>query len=179
MHENVPNLDIILVQCVASMTVNNQLFASLTQEKYALIQNASWITGHSKQFRQHKVKAFKRVKQTSQDDHVTYPNKLMKSLVMGMSTASLQASEVAASLFSNQVPDGVLGKIVPIHVPCKTASCSSSVHNSLVSLKQAIIDCHGRNTLEQYYVQLWYIFMLKILFGDVFKSYKFLFWLSV
>ncbi len=32
MHENVPNLDIILGQCIASMTVNNQLFVSMTRE---------------------------------------------------------------------------------------------------------------------------------------------------
>ncbi len=36
MHENVPNLDIILLQCIASMTVNNQMFVSMTQEKCAL-----------------------------------------------------------------------------------------------------------------------------------------------
>ena len=64
MHENVPNLDIILIQYIASMTVNNQLFASLTQEKCALTRNgiSNQITGHRKQFWQHKVKTFKNVK---------------------------------------------------------------------------------------------------------------------
>ena len=38
---------------------------------------------------------------------------------------------------SNQVPDGV-GEDCPIHVTCETASCSSSKHISLVSLKQSI-----------------------------------------
>ncbi len=37
---------------------------------------------------------------------------IMTSLVMGMSTASLQASLASASLASNPVPDGVLLKIV-------------------------------------------------------------------
>ncbi len=37
---------------------------------------------------------------------------IMKPLVIGMSTTSLQASFTSASLASNQVPDGVLGKIV-------------------------------------------------------------------
>ena len=39
MPENVANLDTILLQCIASMTVINQTFPSLTQEKYALIQD--------------------------------------------------------------------------------------------------------------------------------------------
>ena len=45
--------------------------------------------------------------------------------------------------------------------------------------KQLVLDCHWRNTLHQYYIQVWYIFMRRILFGDVFEFYKFLFWLSV
>ncbi len=36
--ENVPKFDTILIQCIVSMTVSNQLFASLTQEKCALTQ---------------------------------------------------------------------------------------------------------------------------------------------
>ncbi len=34
-------------------------------------------------------------------------------------------------------------------------------------------------SLKQYCIQIWYKFMHRILFGDVFKFYKFLFWLSV
>ncbi len=34
------NLDIILVLCIASITVNNQLFVSLTQEKCTVTQNS-------------------------------------------------------------------------------------------------------------------------------------------
>ena len=45
--------------------------------------------------------------------------------------------------------------------------------------KQLVIDCHWSNTLEQYYIHIWYIFDDRISFGDVFKFYKFLFWLSV
>ncbi len=37
-HENVPNLDIILLQCIASMAVNNQLL--MTQEKCAVNLNS-------------------------------------------------------------------------------------------------------------------------------------------
>ena len=44
MHENVPNLDTILVQCIASMIVNNQLLPSLTQEECAL---AGQVTANS------------------------------------------------------------------------------------------------------------------------------------
>ncbi len=45
--------------------------------------------------------------------------------------------------------------------------------------KQLVTDCHWSNTLKQYYIQIWFFFMHRILFGDVFKFYKFLFWLSV
>ena len=89
---------------------------------------------------QQTVLATKVKTQTYQNDHVTF-KQIMKPTVTVMSTASLQASSASTSLASNQVPDGILGKIVhcPIHVTCETASCSSSVHISLVSLKQRII----------------------------------------
>ncbi len=40
MHENVPNLDIISLLCVASMAVENQLIVSMAQEKCALNLNS-------------------------------------------------------------------------------------------------------------------------------------------
>ena len=120
---------------------------------------------------------------------------------MGMSTASLQASCASASHASNQVPDGILGKIVPFFLQCCTIlSMSSSWIGSMRSRyvtwsswpvlgqctfllchwsKQLVIDCHWSNTLESYCIQIWYIFMHRILFGDLLKLYKFLFWLSV
>ncbi len=41
-----------------------------------------------------------------------------------------------------------------------------------------VIDYHWSNTLEQYFIQIWYIFIYRLLVVDVFKFYKFLFWLS-
>ena len=85
------------------MAVNNQLFASMTQEKSALTQTTSCITGHSKQFQQHKVKNI------SESQNKLISKQTMKSLITGMSTSSLQASCASPSHASNQVPDGSLG----------------------------------------------------------------------
>ena len=54
------------------MTVNNQLLFHWHKKHMQWPRTVSWITGHSKQFRQHRVKAAKWVKQTCQGDHVTY-----------------------------------------------------------------------------------------------------------
>ena len=53
---------------------------------------------------------------------------------------------------------------------CETASCSVRCIFCLFHWnEQLVIDCHWSNTFEQYYIQIWFIF----------KSYKFLFWLTV
>ncbi len=63
---------------------------------------------HKSQFRQHKVKTFRRVKTNWQwwSCHIVQTN---NAVVMDMSTASLQASWASVSQLA--VPDGVLGKI--------------------------------------------------------------------
>ncbi len=143
-------------------------------------RTASWVTGHSKKFRQHEVTTVKRGK-TNLPLWTCYISKqIMNSLVTGMSIESLQASWVSASLACNQVPDSVLGKIVQFmwHVKQQTVQVQHTFPLCHWN-KQLVSDCHWSNTLEQYYIQIWPIFMHRILFGDVFKFYKFLFWLSV
>ena len=123
------------------------------------------------QFRQHKVKT----NLSGWSCHIS--RQIMKSLlVICMSIASLQTSWASASLASKQVPHGVLRKIVqfmwhgnqqPVQVQCTFLLCHWN--------KQFVIVCHWRHTLEQYYIQIWYISMHRIFFGDVFKFYEFLF----
>ena len=55
--------------------------------------------------------------------------------------------------------------------------CSGSVHISLVSMKQ--INNYYSNTLDKYYIQIWYIFMHRILFSYLLIFDKFPFWRSV
>ena len=118
-------------------------------------RTASWITSHSKQFRQFKVKSFKRLKTnlTGWSCHIC--NQILKSLVMGMSTASLQARWASASFASNQILDGVLGKMVQfmwnvkqqgVQVQCTFLVCHWN--------RQLVIDSHWSNALEQYYIKI-------------------------
>ena len=65
---------------------------------------------------------------------------------------------------SNQTLATILVKIVQfmwhvyqqaVQVQCTFLLCHLN--------KQLVIDCHWRNTLEQYYIQIWYIFMHRIM----------------
>ena len=104
------------------------------------------ITDHSKQFRQHKVKTFEKVKTNLPGWSCHISKQIMRSLVTGMSTVSLQVSWASASLTSNKVPDGVMGKIVQfmwhvkqqtVQVQCTTLLCQWS--------KILVIDCYWSN----------------------------------
>ncbi len=132
-------------------------------------RSASWITGHSKQIRQ---KHLRDSKQTFQGDNVTY-----LSIVTGLSTASLQASWASASLASNLMVSW--GRLFTCDSDMWNSNLFkfSALHISFVSSKQTISYCQP---LKQYtgaiiIIQIWYILMHRILFGDVLKFYKFLF----
>ena len=137
------------------------MFASLPQSEMCTDPVRHWIIGHRKQFRQHEVKIFNRVKTNLPGCSCHISTQIMKSLETGMSFASLQLC-ICFSCFQSSSWRCPVGDC-HIHVTCETTRCSSSVHISLVSLKETIgywlplID--WSNALEQCYIKIWYIFM--------------------
>ena len=57
--------------------------------------------------------------------------------------------------------------------------CFSAHFSCVIEAKNWLLTVIWSNALKKYYIQIWYIFMRRILFGDLLKFYKFLFWLSV
>ena len=110
MHENVSNLDTILVQCVASVTVNNQLFASLTQEKCALTLNNS-VSNHT----QVTANSFGNIKVETilEESQNKFDRMIMSHTCNETIVQSKFAGKLSICFFSsNQIPNGVLWKIV-------------------------------------------------------------------
>ena len=117
----------MLVQCIASMTVNNQLFPSLTQEKCALIQNG--VLNHRSQqiVCQHKVKKFRSVKTNFlvimlniQTNNEIISNGHVHHKLAGKLSICFSCFQ-SNSWWSP-------GEDCIIHVTCETASFWSSVH---------------------------------------------------
>ena len=129
MHENVPNLDIILVQCIVSVTVNSKLLASLTQEKFALTPNG--VLNHRSQ-QQHKLKTFKRVKTnfSGWSCHISKQNKVITDISSGYVHRKLACNLSIWFSYFQSSSWWCPGEDCPIqhvvHVTYETASCSSS-----------------------------------------------------
>ncbi len=88
------------------MAVSNHFFFIDTNVRWN--RTASCIAGHSQQFQQHKVES---IWESHRSNYEVLSNGYM-------STASLPTSCASASLASNHVPDGILGKFDPAVSVC-------------------------------------------------------------